>query len=82
MSLRDISFSGDTPLCLIQSANVKANRSYGLDTKTCQKLYKHDIEVKGQRRIGIMSAHNTSSRDDTIMCKLYMYMYIHICYTL
>ena len=38
--------------------------------KTCQKPYKFDGEVKGQRPIGIMNVHNTSSHDDTPMCQI------------
>ena len=44
----------DIPMCQILYANFKANRSYGSDTKTCQKPYKFDLEVKGQRLIGII----------------------------
>ena len=43
----------DRSMCQIWFANVKANRSYGLDTKTCQTPYKFDLEVEGQRRTGI-----------------------------
>ena len=59
---------GDTPMCQILYANVKANRSYGSDTKTCQNPYKFDLEVKGQRRIGIMNVRDTSFHGDTPMC--------------
>ena len=42
-------------------ANVKANRSYGMDTKSCQTPYKFDLEVKGQCRIVIINVRDTLS---------------------
>ena len=54
----------------IWSASVKPKKDYGPDMKTCQKPYKFDGEVKGQRPIGIMNVHNTSSHDDTPMCQI------------
>ena len=35
----------DTHICQIWYTNVKANRCYGLETNTCQKPYKFDLEV-------------------------------------
>ena len=35
------------------------DKSYELDTKTCQKPYKFDLEVKVQSRIWIMNVHHT-----------------------
>ena len=43
-------------------------KSYRPDTKTCQKPYKFDLEVKVQGRIWIMNVHDTSSYCDTPMC--------------
>ena len=37
MNVCHTSFHGDRSMCQIWYANVKENRSYGLDTKTCQK---------------------------------------------
>ena len=37
----------------------KSKSSYGPDTKTCQKPYKFDIEIKVQGRIGIMNLRDT-----------------------
>ena len=38
----------------------KDKRSCGPNTKPCHKPYKFDLEVKGQRRIGIMNVCDTS----------------------
>ena len=35
------------------------------------KTYKFDLEVKGQRHIGIMNVRNTSSRGDRCMCQIW-----------
>ena len=43
--------------------NYQANRIYGSDTKTCQNLYKFDLEVKVHGGIGIMNVHDLSSQD-------------------
>ena len=37
----------------IVSQSQIEKKSYGLDTKTCQKPYKFDLEVKAQRMCGI-----------------------------
>ena len=63
-NVRNISSDGDRPLWQILYANVKANRSYGTDTKSCQKPYKFDLDVKRQCRIGIMNVRDTSSHGD------------------
>ena len=39
-------------------------KSYGPDTKTCQKPYKFDLEVKVQGPIWIMNVRDTSSHGD------------------
>ena len=41
------------------------------DTKTCQKLYKFDFEVKVQGCIWNMNVGDTSSHGDTPMCKIW-----------
>ena len=53
MNVRGKTSHGERSMYQIWFANVKANRSYGLDTKTCQKPYKFDLEVEGQCRTGI-----------------------------
>ena len=45
-------------------------KRYGPDTKTCQKPYKFDLEVKVQGRIWIMNVRDTSSHGDTTMCQI------------
>ena len=45
------------------------NRSCGLDTKTSQKAYIFDLEVKGQHCIGIMNVCNISSHVANIVCQ-------------
>ena len=51
---------------IILYCNYQANRSYGSDTKTCQNLYKFDLEVKVHGGIGIMNVHDLSSQDMVI----------------
>ena len=46
------------PLWQILYVNVKANKSYGTDTKSCKKPYKFDLDVKRRCRIGIMNVRN------------------------
>ena len=46
-------------------------KSYGQDTKKCQKLYKFDLEVKVQGRMWIMNVCNTSSHCDSPMCQIW-----------
>ena len=46
-------------------------KSYGLDTKTCQKPYKFYSKVKVQGRSWIMNVRNTSSHGDTPMCQIW-----------
>ena len=46
-------------------------KSYGPDTKTGQKLYKFDLEVKVQGRIWIMNVHDTSSYGDAPMYQIW-----------
>ena len=61
----------DTSMCQIWQANVNPNKSFGPDTKTCQKPYKIDVEVKVQGRIWIMNVRDTSSHGDTYMCQIW-----------
>ena len=62
------------PMLQIRCNNVKVNRNYGLNTKTCLikkiKPYKFDLEVKGQHRIVIKNVRDTSSYGDRHMCKI------------
>ena len=60
----DTSYNGVTLMCQIQYDYVKGQKSYCLNTKLCQKPY------EGQRRIGIMYIHNTSSYGDRHMCQI------------
>ena len=71
MNARDTSPHGDTTLCQIWLANFKPIRSYEPNTKTCQKLYKFDPEVKGQRLIVIINVRDTSSHGDIPMCQIW-----------
>ena len=57
--------------CRFWQANVKFKKSYEPDTKTFQKSFKFDFEVKGQRRIGIMNVRQTSSYDNITMCQIW-----------
>ena len=41
------------------------------NTKPCHKLYKFDLEVKGQCRIRIMNVLDTSSHGDRPMCQIW-----------
>ena len=54
MNVRDTSFHRDRPMCKIWYATVKANKVTGR-TQNMSKTYKFDLEVKGQRRLGIMN---------------------------
>ena len=49
---------------------VKGQKSYCLNTKPCNKPYKFELEVKGQRHIGIMNVRNVLSYGDTPMCQI------------
>ena len=42
-----------------------------MDKKTCQKLYKFDLTVKGQLRVGIMNVPDTFSHSDTLMYQIW-----------
>ena len=53
---------------MVSRCQSKKKKSYGPDTKTCQKSHKFDIEVKGQCRIGFMNVRDTSSHGVTPMC--------------
>ena len=44
--------------------------SCGPNKKLCQKLYKFDLEVKGQCLFGIMNVCDTSSHCDRPMCRI------------
>ena len=61
MNVLDTSSHGDRPMCQILYANVKTNRSFRSDTKTCQKPFTFDLEVNGQHRIGNVNVRVTSS---------------------
>ena len=70
MNVLDTSSHGDRPMCQIWHAKVNPKISYGPDTKTCQKPYKFDLQVKVQGRIWIMNVRDTSSHGDTPMCQI------------
>ena len=53
-------------------ANVISKNSYGPDTKTCQKPYKFDFEVKVQGHIWILNVRDTSSYGDALMCQIWL----------
>ena len=67
MNIRHTSTHSDRPMCQIWYASVKSKISYGSDKKTCQKLYKIDLVVKGQLHAGIMNVPDTFSHSDTLM---------------
>ena len=46
-------------------------KNYGPDTKTCQKPYKFDLEVKVLGCIWIMNVRDTLSHGDTPMCQIW-----------
>ena len=46
-------------------------KSYGPDTKTCQKPYKFEFKVKVQGHIWIMNVLDTSSHGYTSMCQIW-----------
>ena len=48
---------------------MSIQKSYGPDTKTCQKPYKFDLEVKVQGRVWFMNVRDTSSHGDTPICQ-------------
>ena len=58
-------------MCQTKYDFVKGQKSWGLNTKPCHKLYKIDHEVKGQRRIRIMNVLDTSSHGDRPMCQVW-----------
>ena len=49
----------------------KRKKSCGLNTKSCHKSYKFDLEVKGQLHIKIMNVFETSSNGDIPMCHMW-----------
>ena len=49
--------------------NLKGQKIWGLNTKSCHKPYKFDLEVKGQRHIRIMNELITSSHGNRPMCQ-------------
>ena len=68
MNVRNTSSYCYTQMC--KPMSIK--KSYGPDTKTCQKPYKFDLKVKVQRRIWIMNVRDTSSHSDTPMCQIWL----------
>ena len=50
---------------------AKGQKRRGLNTKSCHKPYKLDLEVKGQGHIRIMKVLNTSSLGGRPMCAKY-----------
>ena len=52
-------------------AGLFQRKTWGLNTKSCHKPYKFDLEVKGQGRIRIMIVLNTSSDGDRPMCQIW-----------
>ena len=52
-------------------SQCQSKKSYGPNTKTCQKPYKFDLKVKVQGRIWIMNVCNTSSHGDTPMYQIW-----------
>ena len=64
MNAHDTTSDVDIPMCQIWLANVKPEKSYGPDTKTCQKPNKFECEVKVQVCIWITNVRVTSSYGD------------------
>ena len=52
-------------------ANVKAKIYYGSDRKTYQNPCKFDLEVKSQRRIGIIDVRHISSDGGKPKCQMW-----------
>ena len=48
---------------------VKGHKSCGPNTKSCQKPYKFDLEVKDKGHTGVMNVCASSSHGDTPMCQ-------------
>ena len=46
MVLHDTSSYGDSPICQIWYTNMKSNKNYGSNKKTCQKPYKFEFEYR------------------------------------
>ena len=71
MNVCDTSYNGDTLMCETKYDYVKGQKSRGLNTKPCHKLYKFDFEVKGQGCIRIINVLDTSSYGDGPMCQIW-----------
>ena len=70
MNVCNTSPYGDTPMPnMVSQCQIKNN--YGPDTKTCQKPYKFDLDVKVQGHTWIMDIRDTSSHGDTPMCLIW-----------
>ena len=57
--------------CARYGITVNRQKSCGPNTKPCQKLYKFDLEFKGQHHIRIMNKRNTFSHGDKPMCYIW-----------
>ena len=71
INVRDTLYHGDTLTCQTKYDYVKGQKSLVLNTKSCHKPYKFDLEVKGQGRIRVMNVLDTSSHGDRPMCQLW-----------
>ena len=71
MTVCDTSYHCDTPTCITKYDYAKGQKRIGLNTKSCHKPYKFDLEVKGQGHIRIMNVLDTSSLDDRPMCQIW-----------
>ena len=71
MTVCDTSYHGDTPTCITKYDYAKGQKRWGLNTKSCHKPYKFDLEVKGQGHIRIMNVLDTSSLGYRPMCQIW-----------
>ena len=67
----DTSYHGDTLTCITKYVDVKGQKRRGLNTKSCHKPFKFDLEVKGQGHIRIMNVLDTFSHGDRPMCQIW-----------
>ena len=68
MNVQNTLYHGDTLTCKTYYDYVNGQKSYGPNTKPCNKPDEFDLEVKDQRHIRIMNERDTSSRSDKPMC--------------
>ena len=70
MNVCDTLSHDDTLMRQIWYDYVKRQKRYGPNTRPCQKPYKFDLQVKGQRRIRIRNGRDISAHGDRPMRQL------------